>query len=111
MARPGGGPARLSRTAFVHPVADAALVSSTRRIRAWKRAGQDMHHIIDPRTGESTKSPVIAVVAEALDAWWAEGVAKAIVVAGVDEGLLLARATGVHAWLFLEDGQRIEAGS
>jgi thiamine biosynthesis lipoprotein len=103
-------PLESSRTAFVHPVADAALVSSTRRIRTWKRAGRDVHHIIDPRTGESTRTPVVAVVAEALDAWWAEGVAKAIIVAGVDEGVVLARATGVHAWLFLDDGRMIEAG-
>jgi thiamine biosynthesis lipoprotein len=104
-------PLDASRTAFVHPVADAALVSSTRRIRMWKRGGQDVHHIIDPRTGASSSTPVVAVVAEALDAWWAEGVAKAIVVAGVDEGVVLARATGVHAWLFLEDGEVIEAGA
>jgi thiamine biosynthesis lipoprotein len=100
-----------TRTAFVHPVAEAALVSSTRRIRTWKHAGREVHHIIDPRTGDSAHTRVVAVVAEALDAWWAEGVAKAIVIAGVDEGVALARATGVHAWLFLDDGQMIEAGA
>jgi thiamine biosynthesis lipoprotein len=100
-----------SRTAFVHPVADAALVSSTRRIRTWKRDGREFHHIIDPRTGASADTPVAAVVAEGLDAWWAEGVAKAIMIAGVDAGTALARETGVHAWLFLEGGQVIEAGA
>jgi FAD:protein FMN transferase len=104
-------PLDTTRTAFVHPVAEAALVSSTRRIRTWKHAGREVHHIIDPRTGQSAHTPVVAVVAEALDAWWAEGVAKAIVIAGVERGMMLARETGVHAWLFLDDGRMVEAGA
>jgi thiamine biosynthesis lipoprotein len=94
--------------AFVHPLVDAALVSSTRRIRSWTRAGVELHHIIDPRTGDSARTEVVAVVAVAADAWWAEGVAKAILIAGADTGAVLARATGVHAWLFFEDGRTIE---
>jgi hypothetical protein len=48
-------------------------------------------------------------VAAAAEAWWAEGIAKAIMIAGVDDGIALATATGVRAWLFLEDGRMIEA--
>jgi thiamine biosynthesis lipoprotein len=100
-----------ARVAFVHPLTDDALVSSTRRIRSWTRAGREQHHIIDPRTGDSARSPVVAVVAAATDAWWAEGIAKAVMIAGVREGAALARAADVRAWLFLEDGQAIEVGS
>ncbi len=97
-----------TRVAFVHPLADAALVSSTRRIRAWRRADQEFHHIIDPRTGDSARVPIVAVVAAARDAWWAEGIAKAVMIAGAAEGPDLARAAGVRAWLFVDDGRVIE---
>ena len=99
-----------SAPAFVHPLAGGALVSSTRRIRAWERGGREYHHIIDPRTGDSTRTPIVAVVAAAGDAWWAEGIAKAIMIAGVDDGSVLARSTSVRVWMFLEDGQIVEAG-
>jgi thiamine biosynthesis lipoprotein len=97
--------------AFVHALGDAALVSSTRTFRSWKRAGREFHHIIDPRTGDSSRTPVVAVIAAANDAWWAEGIAKAVVIAGADEGVALARACAVRAWLFLDDGQMIESGA
>jgi thiamine biosynthesis lipoprotein len=102
-------PLDATRVTFVHPLADAALVSSTRRIRSWSRGGVELHHIIDPRTGGSARTEVVAVVATAPDAWWAEGVAKAILIAGVERGVPFARATGVRAWLFLENGRMIEA--
>lgn len=97
-----------TRVAFVYPLGEQALVSSTRRIRAWTRGDRRYHHIIDPRTGDSTRTPVVAVVAVATDAWWAEGVAKAIMIAGVDAGLALANSANVRVWLFLEDGRMIE---
>jgi len=90
------------------PLRNAALVSSTRRFRSWSRAGRAFHHIMDPRTGDSSRTTVVAVVAEASEAWWAEGVAKSIVIAGVDDGTALARACGVRAWMFLDDGQMID---
>ena len=96
-----------SRVAFVYQLADAALVSSTRRIRAWARGDRRYHHIIDPRTGDSACSPIVAVVATAADAWWAEGIAKAVMIAGPAEGVGLARRAAVRAWLYLDDGQVI----
>ncbi len=94
--------------AFVHPLAGGALVSSTRRIRVWARGDLEYHHIIDPRSGDSTRTPIVAVVATAVDAWWAEGVAKSMMIAGVADGCALARTTGVRGWMFLEDGRVVE---
>ena len=96
------------RIAFTHELGEHALVTSTRRFRAWTRGGRHFHHIIDPRTGDAARTSVIAVVATAPDAWWSEGIAKAIMIAGVEEGVTLARVTDVHAWLFLDDGDLIE---
>jgi thiamine biosynthesis lipoprotein len=101
-------PLRPDEVAFVHPLTDGALVTSTCRIRAWHRNGRDYHHIIDPATGDSARAGVAAVVAHAADAWWAEGIAKAVVIAGSEEGAGLAREARVHAWLFLDTGAVIE---
>ena len=53
-----------------------------------------MHHIIDPATGAPAERGVAAVIAEADEAWWAEGVAKAALVAGVGDGLALLERLG-----------------
>jgi thiamine biosynthesis lipoprotein len=98
-----------SRVAFHHPLANGALVTSTTRMRAWKRGGLRHHHIVDPVSGDCTRTNVAAVVAASADAWWAEGIAKAIIVAGVEEGIALASANDVHVWCFLDDGRVVEA--
>jgi thiamine biosynthesis lipoprotein len=93
---------------FRHPLDDGAIVTSTTRLRTWTRASRRYHHLIDPTTGASTERGVAAVVATARDAWWAEGIAKAIVVAGGVAGAPLAHACGVRAWIVLEDGSVID---
>jgi thiamine biosynthesis lipoprotein ApbE len=80
------------------------------RIRTWTRAGRRQHHLIDPATGTSTATGIAAVVAAANDAWWAEGIAKAIIVGGIDGATELATGAHVHAWLFLESGEIVEIG-
>ena len=96
--------------AFEQRLRSGAIVTSTTRVRTWRRNGRRYHHLIDPTTGDSARRGVAAVVARATDAWWAEGIAKAIVVAGPEAGAELARANHVHAWLFLDDGQVVESG-
>lgn len=99
-----------SRTAFHVPLADGALVSSSTRIRAWTRNGRRYHHLIDPATGDSARTGIAAVVTAARDAWWAEGIAKSIIIAGLDAGVRLARDADVQAWIFLDDGSTVPAG-
>ncbi len=100
-----------TRVAFVHELADGALVTSTCRFRAWKRHGRSFHHLIDPARGDSAHAGVTAVVAASHDAWFAEGIAKAVVIAGVDDGAQLAHDNGVHTWIFCDDGRVVEAGA
>jgi thiamine biosynthesis lipoprotein len=99
-----------TRVAFHFPLVEGAIVTSTTRIRQWTRAGRRCHHLIDPATGESAQRGIAAVVAAAPDAWWAEGIAKSIVIGGVDAGLDLARDARVRAWLFLDGGRVLETG-
>lgn len=100
-----------TRVAFHFPLVEGAIVTSTTRIRQWTRGGRRYHHLIDPATGASANGGIAAVVATARDAWWAEGIAKSIIIGGVDAGLDLAHNALARAWLFLDDGQVLEAGS
>jgi thiamine biosynthesis lipoprotein len=94
-----------SRVAFHYHLAQGAFVTSTTRIRAWSRDNVRYHHIIDPARGDAARTDVGAVVAAARDAWWAEGIAKSVIIAGSAAGAELARATGVRAWIYLNDGR------
>ena len=82
-----------SRTLCTRRLATEAIVTSTTRFRRWTRRRTALHHIIDPATGAPADRGVAAVVAQADEAWWAEGVAKAALVAGVDAGPRAPRAT------------------
>jgi thiamine biosynthesis lipoprotein len=92
------------RIAFRYPIANRALVTSTTLVRAWMHHGRQYHHLFDPFTGDASRSNVVAAVATARDAWWAEGIAKAMVIGGVAYARELVQRTDVTAWLFLDDG-------
>jgi thiamine biosynthesis lipoprotein len=86
-----------SRTLCTRALRDEAIVTSTTRFRHWTRGARKLHHIIDPATGAPAARGVTAVIAQSDEAWWAEGVAKAAVVAGVEPGLALLERLGVAA--------------
>jgi thiamine biosynthesis lipoprotein len=88
--------------------AEAAVVTSTRMIRRWRHAGRDVHHLIDPATGRSADNELAAVVVAANEAWWAEGFAKAVLVAGTADGTLLLQRHNLHAMLVDTDGDTVE---
>jgi thiamine biosynthesis lipoprotein len=86
-----------SQVLFARPLANRAIVTTTTRFRRWTRGGEQFHHIIDPATGASARRGVAAVIAEGDEAWWAEGVAKAALVAGIGDGLRLLEHHGIAA--------------
>ncbi len=97
--------------AFRFPLTDGAIVTSTTRMRAWTRGNRSYHHLVDPATGDSARTGVAAVVAAANDAWWAEGIAKAIIIGGATTAHELAQSTGTRAWIFHDDGRVVEVGA
>ena len=81
---------------------DAGGVATSSRLRrAWGPAGSGRHHLIDPDSGRPADTAVAAVAAVTVltgDAWRAEVLAKAAILAAVDEALDVlgaARATGL----------------
>jgi thiamine biosynthesis lipoprotein len=93
-----------SCTLVTRPLVDAAVVTSTTRFRRWRRGDEAMHHLIDPATGAPARSGVTAVIAQADEAWWAEGVAKAALVSGIRDGIDLLERLGIPAVVVGDDG-------
>jgi thiamine biosynthesis lipoprotein len=63
---------------------DGAIATSSRLQRRWTTRAGDAHHLIDPRTGSPAETRLVAVSAVAVDGWWAEIVAKAVLIGGLD---------------------------
>jgi thiamine biosynthesis lipoprotein len=61
---------------------DAAIATSSRVRRQWTTAAGPMHHLVDPRTGRPARGVYATVSAVTQEAWWAEVVAKAVIVGG-----------------------------
>ncbi len=93
-----------SKTLCTRRLDGSAIVTSTTRFRRWTRGGRELHHLIDPQTGTSADRGVTAVIAAGDEAWWAEGVAKAALIAGVTDGLELLERLGVAALVVDDDG-------
>jgi thiamine biosynthesis lipoprotein len=75
---------------------DAAVATSSRLRRRWTIAGQERHHLLDPRSGRPVATPVVAVTAVAGEGWWAEAVTKQVFLDGTaarPEGALTAMVT------------------
>jgi thiamine biosynthesis lipoprotein len=95
-----------TRTLCSRTLLDSAIVTCTTRFRRWTRGGEVLHHIIDPATGASADHGATAVVAVGDAAWWAEGVAKAALVAGIDDGIALLERLGVAGVIVGDHGDR-----
>lgn len=100
-------PTRPGRTWGTVALRDAAIVTSTTRIRTWERGGRRLHHLIDPRTGDPSAMGVTAAVVTGPEAWLAEGVAKAAIVAGPVAGAALLERTGCGGWIVTDDGREL----
>jgi thiamine biosynthesis lipoprotein len=87
-----------------------ALATSGRDLRRWRRAGRELHHLIDPATGLPSESDLLRVTAVAHDAVAAEIAAKALFLAGRDAAREEADRLRIPAVLVTKDGDAILAG-
>jgi thiamine biosynthesis lipoprotein len=94
------------RTLLTLGVVDGAVATSSRLRRTWQTGGQDRHHLIDPTTGRSGETGVLAVTVLASDCWWAEALTKAAYFAGPDRGKAILENTGVHGTVIDDAGVR-----
>jgi thiamine biosynthesis lipoprotein len=87
------------------------LATSGRDRRRWRRNGRELHHLIDPRTGEPAETDLLRVTAIAADAIEAEIAAKSLFLAGADRAAREADAAGVAAVRVTGDRRPIFAGA
>ncbi|HWJ64447.1 MAG TPA: FAD:protein FMN transferase [Acidimicrobiales bacterium] len=76
-----------------------AVATSTILRRRWTVGGTERHHLIDPRSGAPAASDVVAASVIAARGWQAEVLAKAAIVAGLDDGTRLVASIGADALL------------
>ena len=95
---PGGAPADQ-----VIRLAAGAVATSSVTCRQWRRGGQRLHHIVDPRTGYPAAGPWRTVSVTAPRCATANAAATAAIVAGADAPTWLA-GTGLPARLAGHDG-------
>jgi len=86
------------------------LATSGRDRRRWQRGGRELHHLIDPATGEPALTDLLRVTVVAADAVDAEIAAKALFLAGSARAAEEADAQGLPAVLVGEHGRVVLAG-
>jgi len=94
-----------------HPVAvlrlaDVGCATSSLRLRRWQVDGREVHHLVDPRTGEPARSGLFAVTVVGADPARAEVWSKALLLAGAAEAAALADQHRLAA-LWIDDEGRL----
>ena len=86
-----------------------AVATSSSGLRSWRLNGQRMHHLIDPRTGAPSTSPILAASVSAADCVTANAFATACVVWG-DEALHRVIQSGWSARVVTNNGDVLTVG-
>ncbi|MCB1038648.1 MAG: FAD:protein FMN transferase [Acidimicrobiales bacterium] len=76
-----------------------AVATSTILRRTWIDRGKVRHHLIDPATGAPSTTDIVAASVLAAHGWQAEVLAKAALLAGLEEGLALIERLGADGVL------------
>ena len=85
-------------------VSNGACATSSTRVRRWQSAGRMVHHLIDPATGTSAASGLLAVTVVGPDPAWAEVWSKSLFVAGAGQIGQISRREELAALWISEDG-------
>ncbi len=89
---------------------EGAVATSSIGGRQWRRDGQIMHHLIDPRTGEPSKSDVHTATVLAPTAEQAEIAAKVALLLGKRAGRRYLEDRGLSGIMIGHDGDRMTVG-
>jgi FAD:protein FMN transferase len=85
-------------------ISDGGVATTSRSRRRWTTAdGIERHHVIDPDTGRSARTPVVAATAIAADAWRAEVLSTVAFLDRV-EGIAFAEQLGATAMVSTDAG-------
>ena len=115
------GEARAWRAAVEHPcggetpiavldVSDAAVATSSIKLRRWRAGSRDVHHLIDPRTGQPAASGLRSVTVVDDDPAWAEVWTKAAFLQGAAGIADFIDSKGIAA-LWVDDNGALRSGA
>lgn len=90
---------------------DGAVATSSRLRRRWRRGDEELHHLVDPRTGMPSRTALVAVTVVAAQAHWAEILAKSALLAGRQAGAHLLETHGLSGLLVDGNGDVLRVGS
>jgi thiamine biosynthesis lipoprotein len=85
-------------------LANLGCATSSIRVRHWRVGDREVHHIIDPRTGEPADSGLLSVTVVGPDTARAEVWSKALFLAGRGRVRQLANELDIAALLVDDDG-------
>jgi thiamine biosynthesis lipoprotein len=85
-------------------LADVSCATSSVRVRSWQVDGRPVHHLIDPRTGDSSRTGLRSVTVVGTDAATAEVWSKALFVLGCADIGAACRDRGLAALWVDDDG-------
>lgn len=88
-----------------------AVATSSVTSRRWHDAGEDRHHLLDPRTGRPAIGTPASVTVIAAACGWAEMLAKSVLLAPGDEGEEMILRAGAAALVQHADGTVDRLGS
>ena len=83
-------------------VSDAAVATSSIKLRSWRAGARDVHHLIDPRTGMSAEAGLLSVTIVDSDPAWAEVWTKAAFLQGARDIASFVENEGLAA-LWVDD--------
>jgi thiamine biosynthesis lipoprotein len=81
------------------------VATSSSRLRTWRAADDDRHHLLDPSTLQPTSDDVIGCTVIAGNAAWAEAFTKVAFVQGSAEAITVYDRLGLAARITTEDGR------
>ncbi len=90
---------------------EGAVCTSSRARRRWSVGSDEVHHLIDPRSGRSVDEGLAWVSVIARHAAQAEVLTKAVFLAGPEVGRVLLEELGVAGVLVRDDDVFIEVGN
>ena len=85
-------------------VTNGAVATSSVRVHRWSVGGREVHHLIDPGTGESADGGLASVTVAGPDPAWAEVWSKVLFISGRATIAAEARSRGLAAWWVADDG-------
>jgi thiamine biosynthesis lipoprotein len=88
----------------------AGLATSGRDRRRWRRRGRELHHLIDPRTGEPAETDLLRITVVASDAVEAEVAATTLFLACAEHAAAEANQRALPAVLVTDSGHTILTG-